>query len=111
MTAEEYQKLASRTLSKDLNDVEMLIEGAMGICSEAGEAMDIVKKYFAHGHELDKEHLIKELGDVCWYMAELLNLLGYTFSDVFEANIQKLEKRYPNGFESAKSINREAGDI
>ena len=62
MTINEYQKLAMTTLNPDLSEKEVLINGVMGLCGESGEAIDIVKKYLAQGHELDKEHLAKELG-------------------------------------------------
>lgn len=59
MKINEYQQLAMRTLNKDLSKKDVLINGVMGLCGEAGEAIDIVKKYLAQGHELDKEKLIK----------------------------------------------------
>ena len=70
MTVNEYQKLAMVTLNPDLSKRDVLINGVMGLCGEAGEAIDLVKKHLAQGHELDREGLIKELGDVAWYLAE-----------------------------------------
>lgn len=106
MTVKEYQELAMRTVNPDLDKKDMLINSVMGLCGESGEAIDIVKKWFAHGHELDKEHLAKELGDVAWYLAEAATALNMNLEDIFEANIEKLRRRYPEGFETIKSIER-----
>ena len=111
MTINEYQELAMRTVNPDLDKNQMLINSVMGLCGESGEAIDIVKKWFAHGHELDKEHLKKELGDIAWYLAEAATALEIKLSDVLEANIEKLKKRYPEGFQTQKSVERAEGDI
>ncbi len=111
MTINEYQKLAMTTLNPDLNEKDVLINGVMGLCGESGEAIDIVKKHLAQGHELDKEHLVKELGDVAWYIAELATVLGYDLEDVLQMNIDKLKKRYPEGFNIKDSLNRGNDDI
>ena len=63
MKINEYQKLAMLTLNKELDKKDILINSVMGLCGESGEAIDIVKKWLAQGHELDKDHLAKELGD------------------------------------------------
>ena len=106
MTINEYQKLAMTTLNPELSEKDVLINGVMGLCGESGEAIDIVKKWLAQGHELDKEKLAKELGDICWYLAETATVLGYDLEDIMSANIEKLKKRYPEGFDSEKSIHR-----
>ena len=111
MTINEYQKLAMRTVNPELDKNQMLINSVMGLCGESGEAIDIVKKWYAHGHELDREHLKKELGDIAWYLAEAATALDIDLSDVLEANIDKLKKRYPEGFEIQKSVERTEGDI
>ena len=111
MTPNEYQELAMQTVNPKLNKDEMLINSVMGLCGESGEAIDIVKKWFAHGHELDKEHLKKELGDVAWYLAEASSALGFTLEEILEANIDKLRKRYPEGFETKKSVERDETDL
>ncbi|MBO5379640.1 MAG: nucleoside triphosphate pyrophosphohydrolase family protein [Clostridia bacterium] len=107
MTINEYQELAMRTVNPKLNKDEILINSVMGLCGESGEAIDIVKKWFAHGHELDREHLKKELGDIAWYLAEAATALDITLESVLEANIEKLKKRYPEGFETKRSIERD----
>ena len=84
-----------------------LLNGALGITGEAGEVADIIKKYFFHGHQLDKDALIKEMGDVMWYIALLCHALKVPFATVMERNIGKLEKRYKDGFSEKASQNRE----
>lgn len=106
MTINEYQKLAMTTLNPDLDKKDVLINGVMGLCGESGEVIDIVKKHLAQGHELDKEKIIKELGDVAWYMAEIATVLDVELEDVLVQNIEKLKKRYPEGFSTEKSVNR-----
>jgi len=106
MTVNEYQKLAMTTLNPQLSQKDVLINGVMGLCGESGEAIDIVKKWLAQGHELDKEKLAKELGDICWYLAETATALDLSLEEIMAANIEKLKKRYPEGFEASRSINR-----
>ena len=106
MTINEYQQLAMTTLNPDLSEKDVLINGVMGLCGESGEAIDLVKKWLAQGHELDREKLAKELGDICWYLAETATAIGYDLEDIMAANIEKLKKRYPQGFEAQRSINR-----
>ncbi|MDO4439100.1 MAG: nucleoside triphosphate pyrophosphohydrolase family protein [Eubacteriales bacterium] len=106
MTINEYQKLAMTTLNKELSEKDVLINGVMGLCGESGEAIDIVKKHLAQGHELDKSHLLEELGDIAWYLAETATVLGVDLEDILIANIEKLKKRYPQGFDTEMSIRR-----
>lgn len=106
MKANEYQILAISSMNKDLTKKDMLINSMMGLNGEAGEAIDLVKKHLFHGHELNKEALIKELGDIAWYLAEAAYALDTDLETVLKLNIEKLKKRYPNGFEVSKSINR-----
>lgn len=107
MTINEYQRLAMTTLNPELDRKDVLINGVMGLCGESGEAIDIVKKWLAQGHELDKEKLAKELGDIAWYLAETAYALEIPLEDILQANIEKLKKRYPEGFSSEHSLNRE----
>ena len=106
MTINEYQKLAMTTLNPELGKRDVLINGVMGLCGESGEAIDIVKKWLAQGHELDREKLAKELGDIAWYLAETAYALDIPLEDILQANIDKLKKRYPEGFDAQRSINR-----
>ena len=85
----EITKLVQTEGSK-MSDI--LINGVMGLCGESGEVIDLVKKHLAQGHELDKERLAKELGDVAWYLAETAYAIGYDLEDIFQMNLDKLEK-------------------
>ena len=111
MNINEYQRLAMTTLNPELSKKEVLINSVMGLCGESGEAIDIVKKWMAQGHELDKEHLAKELGDIAWYLAEAATALDMQLEDILQANIDQLKKRYPEGFATEKSINRDKKDV
>ena len=111
MQVNEYQKAAMATLNPALDKKDVLINSVMGLCGESGEAIDIVKKWLAQGHTLDKEHLAKELGDIAWYLAEAATALDLSLGDVLQANLDKLEKRYPNGFETRRSLSRAAEDL
>ena len=106
MTINEYQQLAMRTLNPTLDKKDVLVNSVMGLCGESGEAIDIVKKWLMHGHELDREKFIKELGDVAWYLAEAATALDIPMEEIFQKNIEKLKKRYPEGFSTEKSIHR-----
>ncbi len=106
MTINEYQKLAMTTLNSELKPKDILINSVMGLCGESGEAIDIVKKWLAQGHTLDKEHLAEELGDIAWYLAEAATALELPLEVILQANIDKLKQRYPKGFEKEKSQNR-----
>lgn len=107
MTANEYQKLAMTTLNPELSKKDVLINAVMGLCGESGEAIDIVKKWLAQGHALDREKLAKELGDVAWYLAEAATALDLDLETILRGNLDKLAKRYPEGFQSQRSVNRE----
>ena len=106
MTINEYQQLAMRTLNPELNKKDILINGVMGLCGESGEAIDIVKKWLAQGHDLDKEHLAKELGDIAWYLAETAYALDIPLESILQGNIDKLRKRFPEGFDTQRSVER-----
>lgn len=110
MNFEEYQQLAERTANvshKGLRDKECrLINFGLGISGEAGEVTDCIKKVVFHNHNLDIEYLKKELGDVLWYVATLATTLDLSLEKIAITNIEKLKKRYPDGFSEEKSINR-----
>lgn len=106
MEINEYQERAMITLNKELEKKDILINSVMGLCGESGEAIDIVKKWLAQGHELDKKHLVSELGDIAWYLAEAATALDLSLEDILKANLDKLKNRYPQGFDKNNSINR-----
>lgn len=108
MTGSEYQKLAMRTENPECR---VLTNVGLGLSGEAGECADIIKKHIHHGHDLDKEHLKTELGDVCWYIALGCELIGCSMDEIMRMNIEKLKARYPDGFDCEKPIHRIAGDV
>lgn len=111
MTPNEYQTAAMRTSSKTISVNEHLMNGALGLAGESGEVADIVKKAFMQGHPMDRDHIAKELGDICWYIAETATAIGYDLETIMQMNIDKLMKRYPEGFSTDRSQHRETGDI
>lgn len=113
MTINEYQTEALRTaagMNHPSND-EILLNGVMGLAGESGECVDMMKKHLFQGHELDKEHIAKELGDVAWYIALSAYAMGYDLETILQMNVDKLRKRYPNGFEAERSLHRQEGDV
>jgi len=116
MTPNEYQRNAMRTASGISTSCpeNLLLQGVMGMSGESGEALDIVKKVMFQGHELNeatKEHLIRELGDVLWYVATTAEALNVPLETVMQTNIDKLRARYPKRFDSERSQHREEGDV
>jgi len=107
MKLNEYQELAQRTANPELTQFEKIENGLMGCCGEAGEAIDILKKYRFQNHELDREKLIYELGDILWYLAQSAVGLGVDLEFIAVKNIEKLMKRYPVKFNAEQSINRD----
>ena len=107
MDANEYQQLAARTINPDLDRNGNLNNAALGLAGEAGEIADHIKKYLFHGHALDSQSIMLELGDLCWYVCQTATALNIPFDIILGANIDKLMVRYPNGFNSHDSIFRE----
>lgn len=111
MDLNTYQRRALRTVNKDLSNIRLLENGLMGLNGEAGECIDILKKHLFQGHDLNTEHLMKELGDVAWYLAISAHAINYDLETVMATNIAKLQARYPDGFNSESSTHRKEGDI
>lgn len=109
LSANEYQKLASRTIGAK-TEKDMLYHGVFGLNSEAGEVAGLLQKVY-QGHDLDDEHLIKELGDCMWMIAEICTAMQFDLDEVMQTNIDKLKARYPNGFEVERSLHRKEGDV
>ena len=108
MTINDYQEAALRTANREkLSDKELLTNGVLGLSGESGECADLVKKHLFQGHELDAEKLANELGDVAWYLALASYAIGYSLEAVLQMNVDKLRKRYPDGFSEERSIHRE----
>lgn len=106
MTFGEYQDKAMRTINPMLSDDELIVTAALGIAGEGGEIADLVKKWQFQGHDLPRAKLIEETGDLLWYLALLMTGLRSGLHIAAWNNIAKLEARYPDGFDSARSINR-----
>lgn len=107
LTANDYQRMAMRTAGEYDTDYDQLRNAAYGLNGEAGEVIDLLKKHEFQGHDLPDDKLIDECGDVLWYCALLADALGFSLEQVMNRNIDKLRKRYPDGFDKARSINRE----
>lgn len=93
---------------------ERVLTAAIGISAEGGEFAEIVKKCIFQGKPMDEDaqyHMKRELGDIMWYIAQACIALGISLEDVLDTNIQKLEARYPDGFEAFRSEHRKEGDI
>ena len=105
MTINEYQEKAMRTLNPKLTKEEILVNAGMGLCGEAGEVIDLLKKHYYQDHPLSYEQIAYELGDIAWYLAEAAYAIGYKLEDILEMNIDKLNQRFPNGFNKDDSIN------
>jgi NTP pyrophosphatase (non-canonical NTP hydrolase) len=106
MTLDDYQQLAARTLSPDQTPDQRLANAALGLTGEAGEVAEHVKKHLFHGTPLDRDAVVKELGDCLWYVAALAGVLGVRLGEVGAANIEKLQRRYPDGFSAERSRTR-----
>ena len=114
MKANEYQQEMKKFVSNIKVEPEQseLIMSALGVAGEAGEYADLIKKVVLHGKSLDREHAIKELGDVCWYVALACNCLYVPLEEVFDINIDKLSKRYSTGkFTVEEANNKKIGDV
>ena len=106
MELSQYQKLAMKTDSNATTSKEKLLNACLGLSGEVGEFNDHVKKSQFQGHVIDRRYLEKELGDILWYCALAAKAMGLDLNEVAQLNIEKLAKRYPQGFDSEKSINR-----
>ena len=111
MTINDYQKEALRTASNLKGDYTRILNGVMGLAGESGETVDMVKKWIFQGHKLDTDHLAKELGDIAWYLAISADAIGYDLESIMRMNVEKLRARYPDGFDSERSIHRDSNDI
>jgi NTP pyrophosphatase (non-canonical NTP hydrolase) len=98
LTFDEYQRAAARTTNAGLSDEQRLMDAAAGLSEEGGEVLGIVRKHLFMGHPLDRERLSRELGDALWCAAAVATCLGVTLEDVAATNLEKLERRYPEGY-------------
>lgn len=110
MTFNEYQGLAARTINTRLHCHEKEEHALHGMVSEIGELHGLYQKVY-QGHRLDEGHLKKELGDLLWFIAEYCTAHAWDMDDIAAMNIEKLQARYPDGFDSEHSLHRKEGDI
>ena len=106
LTAGAYQRDAMTLLNPAIPREDVLLNAVMGLCGEAGEAIDLVKKQRFQGHPLDRDALVRELGDIAWYLAEAAQGLGVPLEDILRRNLDKLHQRYPQGFTPEQSVHR-----
>ena len=112
MTINEYQSAALRTAQTDkLSESDILLNSVLGLCGESGEVADLVKKHLFQGHDLDLNHVAKELGDISWYLAVGAYAISYDLETILQMNMDKLEARYPDGFSADRSLHRAENDI
>ena len=117
MQANQYQRLAERTECNQTvsrNRMKALVKGlpvpvrlnhaVLGLCGEVGELAAAIERWIYYGQPLDETNLQEELGDCLWYMAEACNAAGFSLEAIMEANIQKLQKRYPEKFSESQAV-------
>ena len=110
MLGSEYQKLASRTINKNLTKVGQEKHALHGLVGEVGELHSLYQKTY-QGHAFDEHHAMSEVSDMLWFIAEYCTAMCWSLDDVIQYNIDKLIARYPDGFETDKSLHRAEGDI
>lgn len=110
MDFNKYQQLAARTMNEKLTPHGTLMHSLHGMVSEIGELHGIYQKQY-QGHDLNTEHIKKELGDLLWFIAEFCTANEWDMNDIAWMNIEKLKARFPDGFEEDKSLHRASGDI
>ena len=112
--AQLFRRMTDLEVEQDA-DVPRLLTAALGLCAESGEFTEVIKKIVLQGKPYNKEnvfHLKRELGDICWYLAQACMALDTTFDEIIEMNVEKLKARYPGGeFDVHKSENRKEGDL
>ena len=114
----DYAAFLTRTNSLELQEdcnVTQLLTAALGLTAESGEFTEVVKKIIFQGKPYNEDnvfHMKRELGDICWYLAQACMALDTTFDEIIEMNVEKLESRYPGGsFDVHYSENRKEGDL
>lgn len=106
LNVNDYQCFAMTTLNRAIPREELLLNALMGLCGESGEAIDILKKHRFQGHPLDQDRIVKELGDIAWYLAEAAEALDIPLEEILRRNLDKLAARYPRGFAAEDSRQR-----
>ena len=113
----DYAVMAARLAELEVNDVNttQLLTAALGLTAESGEFTEVVKKIVFQGKPYNEDnvfHMKRELGDICWYLAQAFMALDTNFDEILDMNIEKLSARYPEGtFDAYYSENRKEGDL
>lgn len=102
MTPEEYTAFVQKGCAAQ-SRYDQLLLGSLGLSGETGEVCDSIKKAMYHNHDLDVPHLIEELGDVLWYLTLIAASQHYTLTEIIERNVEKLQERYPHGWDDERS--------
>lgn len=110
MLGNEYQRLAGRTINTSLTRWEQILHALHGMVGEVGELHSLYQKIY-QGHDFDVVHAKKEVGDLLWFIAEYCTAQGWELEEIMQMNIDKLKARFPEGFDSEKSLHRKSGDI
>lgn len=100
MTLDEYQRAALRTANPALTPDERLLDAAAGLAEEAGEVLGLVRKRVFQHRDAGRERLLEELGDALWCLSVTADTLGFSLMEIAAANVSKLARRYPRGFEA-----------
>lgn len=106
VTFYRYQQAAARTADLSKPPRERRLVSTLGLAGEAGEVVDLIKKFEGHGHPVDTAKLKEELGDLLWYVAEVASCYGLDLEAIARHNVDKLKRRYPSGFTHAASLAR-----
>lgn len=106
MDIREFQRVSTRTLNKELSKEQQVSNMIFGANGELGEVTDILKKHLYQGHRINKQHLAEEIGDALFYIVNLCTLYNLDVEDILQGNVDKLKKRFPEGFDAERSINR-----
>lgn len=116
MDTKKFVELSLRTEARDMTPVKerlqdlgtiRLLHAMIGLCTEAGEFQDAIKKHVFYGKQIDKVNLVEELGDILWYMSIAADELGVSFDEIMKKNVAKLEARYQGKFTEDKANNRD----
>ena len=112
--AQLFRRMTDLEVEQDA-DVPRLLTAALGLTAESGEFTEVIKKIILQGKPYNEEnvfHMKRELGDICWYLAQACMALDTTFDEIIEMNVDKLKARYPGGeFDVHNSENRKEGDL
>lgn len=105
-TLAEYQQAAARTINRSLTPEQRMVDAAAGLAEEAGEVLGLVRKHVFMHHELDRARLVTELGDALWCLTGVAAAVGVSLDEVASANVEKLRRRYPDGYSDSASARR-----